>query len=91
MVDVRDDAEIPYEFWIHLFRLPAGAASMQDDTPHAAQKPCRVNTQCAINPVDAQPRKKVCSRRLTRAISGHTVSATFARFLDDAACRRNCK
>jgi hypothetical protein len=33
MVDVRDDAEIPYEFWIHLFRLPAGAASLQDDTP----------------------------------------------------------
>jgi hypothetical protein len=43
VVDVRDDAEIPYEFWIHSFRLPAGAASMQDDTPSRSAKtvPCK--------------------------------------------------
>jgi hypothetical protein len=61
VVDVRDDAEIPYELWIHLFRLPAGAASTKDDTPHAAQKPCRVNIQCAINQRDAQPQRKLAA------------------------------
>jgi hypothetical protein len=79
VVDVRNDAEIPYELWIHFCLLPAGTNCLgcaclgfsrrpQLAAAHFASsaKPCRVNIQFAIKRGPAQPRQRTEWFRITK-------------------------